>query len=209
MASGGQPPRREPGPACKVRTHLGDSGGGGRHWGSRWGPSSPALHILIHSIFGTRKGTNISVCNGSPPLTPKAPCWSRPQPPVFHLRPLTATPLRGRGRSSWSGAGQGPGGPPGAPARPLPSRSCSAPRPPFRCCSGRCTPHVLLDASGACPAGRQRVRGPWEAFALGLGLGPGTRPQPSSSQGLSPAGGAPAPPQVLGQLQQRSLPAST
>lgn len=34
-----------------------------------WGPRSPpVLHILIHSIFGTRKGTNISVLIASPPL---------------------------------------------------------------------------------------------------------------------------------------------
>lgn len=38
------------------------------------------------------------------------------------------------------------------------------------------------------PAGR----GAWEAVAMGLGLGPGTHPQPSSSQGFSPGGGAPA-----------------
>lgn len=56
-----------------------------------WGPRSPlVLHILIHSIFGTRKGTNISVLNSVPSLPP-APSWLRCGCPVFHLWPLTAT----------------------------------------------------------------------------------------------------------------------
>lgn len=65
--------RGGPSPACEVRTHLGDSGGGGRLGVLGWGPRSPpVLHILIHPIFGTRKGTNISVLNSfpSPPLQP-------------------------------------------------------------------------------------------------------------------------------------------
>lgn len=70
--------RGVPSPACEVRPHLGDSGGGGEDIGVLgWGPRSPpVLHILIHSIFGTRKGTNISVLNSfpssplSPPLVP-------------------------------------------------------------------------------------------------------------------------------------------
>lgn len=108
-------PEGEPSPACEARTRLGDSGGGGRHWGSRWGPRSPpVLHILIHSIFGTRKGTNISVRNSflfppppGPPAGPAAAAQSSICGPHCHCRPT-----RGRGRSSWSGVGQGPGGRP-------------------------------------------------------------------------------------------------
>lgn len=95
--------RGGPSPACEVRTHLGDSGGGGRLGVLGWGPRSPpVLHILIHPIFGTRKGTNISVLN-SFPSPPTAPHWFRCCCPVFHLWPLTAT-------ATPRGAGDAPAG---------------------------------------------------------------------------------------------------
>lgn len=90
-------PRRGPGPACEVRTHLGDWGEGGDIGVLRWGPRSPlVLHILIHSIFGTRKGTNISVLNSSLPL-PSAPTGS----PVAAQSSISAPHCHGH--PTWGG----------------------------------------------------------------------------------------------------------
>lgn len=88
-----------------------------------WGPRSPpVLHILIHSIFGTRKGTNISVLNSfpSPPLQPPTGSAAAAQSSISGPSTATATP---------HGAGDAPAGlglarvlvtRPGAPAGPSP-----------------------------------------------------------------------------------------
>lgn len=94
----------------------------------------PVLHILIHSIFGTRKGTNISVLNSFPSTpVPYSTSGFRRGCPVFHLWPLTAT-------ATPHGAGDAPAGlglarvlvaHPGAPARPPPRAELScAPQTP-------------------------------------------------------------------------------
>lgn len=95
-------PAGGPSPACKVRTLLGDLGVGGDIGVlGRGAKEPPVLHILIHSIFGTRKGTNISVLNSVP--SPPARYWFRCGCPVFHLWPLTAT-------ATPHGAGDAPAG---------------------------------------------------------------------------------------------------
>lgn len=138
-------------------------GEGGRHWGSRLGAKEPpVLHILIHSIFGTRKGTNISVLNSFPslPSSPRFRCGC----PVFHLWPLNCHchPTWGRGRSSWSGVGQGPRTRPGAQLGPLPSLSYGVPHRPFRCC-------VEEGRQAATPVGPRTVTRPGRAAQGGCG----------------------------------------
>lgn len=81
------------------------------------------------------------------------------------------------------------------PARPLPSRSCGAPRPPFRCCSGRCTCLVLLGT------GRP---GAWEAVALGRGWALALTPGHLPHRVFPPLGALQPPPHFWGNYSRES-----
>lgn len=118
------------------------------------------------------------------PSSPRFRCGC----PVFHLWPLNChcRPTWGRGRSSWSGVGQGPRTRPGAPLGPLPSLSYGVPHRPFRCC-------VEEGRQAATPVGPRSVTRPGSAARGGCGRSalapaPGRLPHrvpPTPSRGLA------------------------
>lgn len=146
------------------------------------GQGAPVLHILIHSIFGTRKRTNISVLNSipSPPLQrppgPAVAAQSSISGPSLPLPPRT-----GQGTLQlvwgWLGSQQPALGPW---LSLLPSLSCGVPHRPSGAAWRRGGGRRALPGSG-------EVRRPGR-LALWGGQGPGTCPQPSPSQGPSREG---------------------
>lgn len=91
-------PEGGPSPACEGSGHtLVTRGEGGDIGVLGWGPRSPpVLHILIHSIFAMRQGTNISVLNSFPSCPRSlllAPLWLSSLPslaPHCHCHPTWA-----------------------------------------------------------------------------------------------------------------------
>lgn len=155
------------------------------------------MHILIHSIFGTRKGTNISVLNSFPSRPPSlllVPLWLPSLPslaPHCHCHPTWAEDApAGLGLARVLVAALGPC------LGFLPSLSSSVPHDPSGAAWRRGSGQPGLQ-------GTSRAWGPGRP-SPGVGTGPGTCSQPFPSRGSSPGGVSP-PPHIFGQLQQRSL----
>jgi hypothetical protein len=162
----------------------------------------PVLHILFHSIFGTRKGTNISVRNSSHhPFPSNSPADLATAAQSSISRP--SLPLRkGQGTLQlvwgWPGSWWPTLGPR---LSPFPSLSYSVPHPPFRCCSGG-------GREGQQAFSFWALAGPGGLGDHSPGAGTGPRPWHSSPSHfphrVSPQGGVHPPSHFLGQLQQRS-----
>lgn len=140
----------------------------------------PVLHILIHSIFGTRKGTNISVLNSfpSPPLQPPVPLRLPSLPSLAPQLPLP--PHMGQGTLQlvwgWPGSSYPPRGPAGPP--PLAELWCSPP-----------TLQVLRGggAAGGDSCGPSLGHAAWERRPGRVwAQRPGPCPRPTPSQGPPP-----------------------